>query len=149
MEWHPVFKVGRARISVSFTGGHLGDGCVTPAKFETSDRVVHAVIEKSAAFRSGMIRLASVVKEASDDVEKPVVSAVSHTAASAPRTVVAARTSDSNLFGEETMTFGSWDEAAHYLHKEKGIPMSRLIEPEECEREAGKFGITIQIEKKK
>lgn len=57
MEWHPVFNVGRTRLRVSFTGGHLCGGGTTPAVFETSDPVVQAVIEGSAAFRGNKIRL--------------------------------------------------------------------------------------------
>lgn len=60
MEWHPVFNVGRTRIAVSFTGGHLCGGGTTPAVFETDNPVVQAVIENSDAFRSNRIRLAWV-----------------------------------------------------------------------------------------
>ncbi len=59
MEWHPVFKVGRSRLQVSFTGGHLCGGACTPASFTTSDPVVQTVIERSAAYKSGRIRLIS------------------------------------------------------------------------------------------
>lgn len=58
MEWHPVFNIGRTRMRVPFTGGHLCGGGITPATYETSDPVVQAVIEDSAAFRSKRIRLA-------------------------------------------------------------------------------------------
>lgn len=57
MEWHPVFRAGRTRIQVPFTGGHLCGGACTPASYETSDPVVQMVIERSAAFRQGRIRL--------------------------------------------------------------------------------------------
>lgn len=55
MEWHPEFRVGRSRLTVPFTGGHLCGGACTPASFETADPVVQIVIEQSAYFRSGMI----------------------------------------------------------------------------------------------
>ncbi|MBO5445672.1 MAG: hypothetical protein J5995_10085 [Muribaculaceae bacterium] len=58
MEWHPVFCIGRTRMRVSFTGGHLCGGGTTPASYETDDPVVQAVIEGSAEFRRKRIRLA-------------------------------------------------------------------------------------------
>ena len=61
MEWHPVFRAGRTRLQVSFTGGHLCGGACTPAAYETSDSVVQAVIEASAAFRSGRINVVEVM----------------------------------------------------------------------------------------
>ncbi len=55
MEWHPVFKVGRSRLRVSFTGGHLCGGACTHASFTTSDPVVQAVIEHSEAYKNDKI----------------------------------------------------------------------------------------------
>lgn len=62
MEWHPVFKVGRTRLRVSFTGGHLCGGGCTPASFETSDPVLQKVVEGSEAFRSGRITVGMVME---------------------------------------------------------------------------------------
>lgn len=59
MEWYPIFKVGRMRLQLSFTGGHLCGGASTAASYETSDPVVQKVIESSAEFRNGRIKLAS------------------------------------------------------------------------------------------
>ena len=70
MEWHPEFRVGRGRIQVSFTGGHLCGGASTPASYETADPVVQTVIESSAAFRQGRIRL---VKEEGHTGRRPVL----------------------------------------------------------------------------
>lgn len=71
MEWHPIFKAGRTRIQVSFTGGHLCGGASTAATYETSDPVVQAVIERSEYFRSGRIRLGK--SENTDKSGKPEV----------------------------------------------------------------------------
>ena len=67
MEWHPEFRVGRTRLQVSFTGGHLCGGACTPASFETSDAVVQKVIEDSAAYRSGLISIGMVMDDGHPD----------------------------------------------------------------------------------
>ncbi len=62
-ECHPVFRAGRGRIRVPFTGGQLCAGGVRPASFSTSDPVLQAVIEASPQFRSGQIRTGEAAGE--------------------------------------------------------------------------------------
>ena len=131
MEWHPVFVAGRARLRVSFTGGHLGDGVCTPAVCETSDAVVQKVVESSEAFRSGRIRLAATYGGPAPDA-RPAPSA-----SSAPS---AQRKSD-----VADMEFEALDDAIDFLHMRKGIPTGRLLDKESCQREALALGISIVI----
>lgn len=149
MEWHPVFKAGRARIQVSFTGGHLGDGCITPASFETSDIVLQRVIEKSSAFRSGRIRLSATVREEGDSEAGSAAKAKADIKERPAVRKAEAASLQKDLFGMQTMVFESMDAAAEYLHEEKGIPLARLMEAEECRAEAVKIGINLKIGKKK
>ena len=117
MEWHPVFRVGRSRVQVSFTGGHLCGGGVTPASFETSDPVVQKVIEDSAAFRSGRIKVIAGCERRGSTRNPPEVS----------------------------MEFDDLDKAADFLQHKKGIPLDRVITLDQCVAEAKLIGIELKI----
>ena len=131
MEWHPEFRVGRGRLQVSFTGGHLCGGASTPASYETADPVVQKVIESSAAFRTGRI----VVKGGQNDrrLEKVALhSQAFHSAATR----------------NEAMEFDDIDKATDFLQYNKGIPIERLITPDQCVEEARMLGIDLKIKNK-
>lgn len=138
MEWHPVFKVGRTRLHVSFTGGHLCSGGNTPASYETSDPVVQTVIEKSAAFRSGKIRIGAVIESGkaensnmSELRNEPAMSVGTYTAVTAPR-------------NEFVMEYEDIEEVYEFLQHQKGVPLERLCSPDSCVTEAKRLGIVLK-----
>lgn len=145
MEWHPVFKVGRSRMQVSFTGGHLCGGGVTPASFETADAVVQSVIERSEAFRSGRIRLGLTLDEDPAPAPKPQPQK-QRVPAPAAQATAAATAPDTSL---TTETFETLDEAADFLHFNRGLPVARLMDEESCVREGAALGLRIVIKEKK
>lgn len=55
IDWNARIPVGKACMSVHFTGGALTKYGVTPAEFTTSDPFTQRVIEDSDYFRSGRI----------------------------------------------------------------------------------------------
>ena len=147
MEWHPVFHAGRTRVRVSFTGGHLCGGGMTPAVFETSDPVVQAVIERSEAFRSGRIRRAW---SRSDDAKDSGGNAWHRPVAEAPRcaeAVVRKAVKDPGV--SETVEFDSLDKAQDFLQFKKHVPTSRILDIDSCIREAAMLGITLKIKVRK
>lgn len=117
MEWHPVFKAGRTRLQVSFTGGHLCGGACTPAFFVTSDPVVQTIIEKSTAFRSGRIRLNKDSQVSVPEQEKK------------PAAI---------------FEYSSEEDIYDYLEKTHGLPVEQLCEEGACFREAKRLGITLR-----
>lgn len=125
MEWHPEFRIGRTRLQVSFTGGHLCGGACTPASFETSDPVVQKVIEGSAAFRNGRISIGKVMEDGQPDrrSERP-------------------RAQDLKV-----MEFDSMDAASDFLQKEKGVLIDSVLTPDQCVSEARGLGIELVIRK--
>ena len=127
MEWHPVFTVGRTRIQVPFTGGHLGEGSVTAATFETSDSAVQTVIERSDAFRSGRIRL------------RHTAGMKHHAAGNSPDMP------DRKVSGLIEMEFDSIGMASDFLQYDKGVPVERLMDEASCRAEARRLGFVIRI----
>ena len=130
MEWHPEFKVGRTRLQVSFTGGHLCGGACSPAVFETSDPVVQAVIEKSAPFRSGKIRVGAVREEA-DDMKKP-----DDKGETVPTVAVTEK--------QFELEYEDIEEVFEFLNHAKGVPLARLSTNESCFEEAKRLGIILK-----
>lgn len=55
IDWDARIPVGKACMSVHFTGGALTKYGVTPAEFTTSDPFTQRVIEDSEYFRTGRI----------------------------------------------------------------------------------------------
>ncbi len=127
MEWHPVFTVGRTRIQIPFTGGHLGEGSVTAATFETTDPAVQTVIERSEAFRSGRIRLRHTVgaQEFGPDSHKAI-------SVMKPQGLI-------------DMEFDSIGMASDFLQYDKGVPVERLMDEASCRAEARRLGFEIRI----
>lgn len=145
-----MFAVGRARIQVSFTGGHLGDGCSTPAKYTTSDPVVQKVIENSEHFRNGRIRVGAVYEE---PAPKPSYSkpAIQKTAAkeSPKETPASQKSAQQSLFdtdeGLTAMEFESYVAAGLYLQDHENVDKKLLLEDESIDAEARKRGIKLII----
>lgn len=117
MEWHPVFKVGRSRLQISFTGGNLCGGAATAASFETSDPVVQRVIEDSDYFQNGKIRLARTWDETPQKKE--------------PQKIIAQL---------EYTDIGNLRDSLHYDYK---LPILKLKDEESCRKEAEKLGIQL------
>lgn len=70
MDWTTQIKVGKATVSVHFTGGALTAYGVTPAKFSTSNTFFQNVIENSEQFKSGRIQLLGKMNVADDAATK-------------------------------------------------------------------------------
>lgn len=119
MEWHPEFRVGRTRLQVSFTGGHLCGGAATAAAYETSDPVVQAVIEQSAPFRNGRIRLVMGSGHSDRHAEGAVA--------------------------RKVMEFENLTAASDYLQDKKKIPVDRVLTAEQCIAEAKGVGIELKL----
>lgn len=66
MDWTTNINVGKAAVSVHFTGGALTAYGVTPAKYVTSSPFFQHVIENSDPFKNGRIKLLDVM-EVPDD----------------------------------------------------------------------------------
>lgn len=122
MEWHPVFRIGRTRLKVGFTGGHLCGGGCTPASFETADPVVQAVIEGSEAFRDRRIVIGF-----QEDM------AVGHGHAEV------ARRDDDCVF-----EYSDIEQICDFLHFRKGIPLERFDSEESIFREAARLGVVVR-----
>lgn len=145
MEWHPEFRVGRTRLQVSFTGGHLCGGACTPASFETSDEVVQKVIEDSSAFRSGRIRIGMVMEGSHPGrrSERPREASDTERAESASGAVVSMTDPHNNI----VMEFDSIDAASDFLQNEKGVPIDDVYTSEQCVAVARRLGIELVIRK--
>ncbi len=69
IDWKARIPVGKAAMSVHFTGGALTKYGVTPAEFTTTDHFTQRVIEDSEYFRSGRITVLRSIGTA--DVRQP------------------------------------------------------------------------------
>ncbi len=127
MEWHPVFKVGRSRLRVSFIGGHLCGGASTPAFYETTDPVVQAVIESSAEFRSGRIRLA-MESSNPESGQEPVCPSQANQDSGSQATI---------------FEYTKEDEIYDYLEQKRGVPVEQLCDSDSCFLEAKRLGVTL------
>lgn len=158
MEWHPVFKAGRSRLQVSFTGGHLCGGACTPASFETEDPVVQAIIEGSKAFNTGRITI-GMVMETGDDDRRPVGQRARD---NAETSVLASEgAAMDRAFGEAVgitaphektapniMEFVSVTAASDFLTVKKGVSAEKTMKAEHCVAEGAKLGIDVRIKEK-
>lgn len=124
MEWHPEIIVGRSRIKVSFEGGHFSGKGRTPATFETSDPVVQTVLENSAPFISGRIRLAPGFRKG---------------------ITLPASGGKGSVTTLNEMVFDNLSAARDYLTFEKNIPASEVMDAGDCVKVAAKVGINLKI----
>lgn len=132
MEWHPVFKVGRSRIQISFTGGHLCGGASNAAFFETSDPALQNIIENSSAFKNGCIRLGQEYKAAGAPIQpspKESVRANPHVDTNTKRFV---------------FEYDNIEDVYEFLQHKKGVPLERLSDKDSCYIEAERLGITLK-----
>ena len=143
MEWHPVLRAGRGRVKVSFTGGHLAEGCVTPASFTTSDAVVQRVIENSQYFRTGRIRLGS--QQADDEPpETPHKKGAPGKLVKKAEAPAAAPAGEATLFD---MEFEDTIAASDYLRYKKGVEKTEFFTGQNCIDKAKELGINMKIKK--
>lgn len=70
MDWTVQIKVGKAVVSVHFTGGALTAYGVTPAKFSTTNPFFQGVIENSTHFKNGRIMLLGEMEVPDDAATK-------------------------------------------------------------------------------
>lgn len=121
MEWHPEFRIGRTKVQIPFTGGHTCGGASTSACYETSDPVVQAIIEGSAPYRGGRIRLKgqSKEKEHNSSCKKGAGNAC-------------------------VFEYTDIEDVYDFLQREKGIPLDLLCSSDSCFKEAKKLGITLK-----
>ena len=158
MEWHPVFKIGRGTLQVSFTGGYLCGGARTSASFETSDPVVQKVIECSKPYRSQKIRLVyteascqgqdsrSQIPEARDQIpdigdQKP------ETRDQMPEARGQSPDSEANPQPpkeSEIFEYTKEEEIYEYLQHTHGIHVEQMSTKGSCYDEAERLGITLR-----
>lgn len=149
MEWHLEFKVGRTLLHIPFTGGHLCSGAHTVAVYETSDPVVQAVIEKSVAFRTGRIRLASELEipDASAEPKNAQGADLASNMASDPKVSCLSggtTTKDGKYSSLFVLEYKTEEEVFEFLHRKKGVPTARLCTPDSYKTEAEKLGIILK-----
>lgn len=137
MEWHPVFKVGRSRLQVSFTGGNLCGGAHTAASFETSDPVVQKVIEDSVPFRSKRISL--VYSEACDQKSETGTHGLSGSLGSLPPISDHPTPTESNIF-----EYSNEEDIYEYLQHTCGVSVDELSAEDSCYDVANRLGITLR-----
>lgn len=149
-----MFAVGRARIQVSFTGGHLGDGCQTPAKYSTSDPVVQRVIESSAAYAAGRIRLGASFPEpepkpGSEPKPEPKPAQVAQPEKTAECPVFTQEVSPalnrSKPVDVNEFEFEDLESLQDFLNSKKGVAMSKLNGKENCIKEANHLGFRVRL----
>lgn len=70
MDWTTNINVGKAAVSVHFTGGALTAYGVTPAKYATANPFFQHVIENSDQFKNGRIKLLDVMEVPDDAATK-------------------------------------------------------------------------------
>lgn len=83
MEWVCNIPVGRTKMRIEFTGGVLTKYGVSPAKYTTKDFFKQTLIENSALYKSGRIKLLTAVETNEDEdrlPEKPLAKAASGSA---------------------------------------------------------------------
>lgn len=127
MELHPEFTAGRTRIRIAFRGGHLSNGAITPASFETSDPVLQKVIEASHLYRSGRIRIGKRYGECGNISECTALTPI---------------TPPSRMLKADSI-----EDAADKLHFDYDVPLEHLCNEEAVKEMAGKLGLQLIIEK--
>lgn len=70
VECSRVFRIGALSVRCDFSGGAVNESGMVPAIHSTNNPITQAVIENSDCFKSGRIRLQSVIQEESDKEEK-------------------------------------------------------------------------------
>lgn len=125
MEWHPVIAVGRSRLRIPFEGGFFSGRGQSPAIFETSDEALQTMIEASALYEKGRIRLAPGF------------------------TPGAAAKETGKRSAARKMEFANLEQARDYLIMQKGAKRTSLLTASGCVETAAEFGIALNIKEDK
>lgn len=115
IDWKAKIPVGRARISVHFTGGALTKYGVTPAEFTTANPMMQRIIEDSAYYRSGRITVLRTVGEA--DVIKQL----------------------------KTIEVACIEDAIDYMREHYNVPAVKIRNMQSLQNVASKYQITFKI----
>lgn len=70
VECSRVFRIGALTVRCNFSGGAVNESGMVPAIYSTKNPITQVMIENSDSFKSGRIRLQSVIQEESDKEEK-------------------------------------------------------------------------------
>ena len=70
VECSRVFRIGALTVRCNFSGGAVNESGMVPAIYSTKNPITQVMIENSDSFKSGRIRLQSVIQEKSDKEEK-------------------------------------------------------------------------------
>lgn len=117
IEWHPVIKAGKVDFHFEFSGGALNAYGVTPAEFTTSDKVLQHVIEQSAYFKQGRIKLLRKMEIAE---AKPIAKVA------------------------EGREVNGYEEAKRVMKDEYGIDWKQLRTQEQVKKMAEQIGLLIK-----
>lgn len=147
MEWVCNIPVGRARMRVEFTGGVLTKYGVSPAKYTTNDLFKQTLIENSALYKAGRIRLLSAVE--TDEDEDRLAGNPGQAAAGggvespAPAADDGGKGLEAGRDGEGRLVVevGSLDDAKAYLNGKFGIPARELRSGSRIVAAAGENGV--------
>lgn len=126
LEWHTVIRCGRASLRVRFEGGALSGYGVTPAEFTTSNHVAQHIIENSAEFKSGRIKL---LRKRSLADEQPDVTESADIEAQAPV--------------RRTVHLSCREDARDWLIANCGVPAASLRSHDSIRSHAALHGITF------
>lgn len=126
LEWHTVIRCGRACLRVRFEGGALSGYGVTPAEFTTSNRVAQHIIENSAEFRSGRIKL---LRQRSLGDAHPDETAPANNKAGTPE--------------KRTVHLSCREDAREWLIANCGVPAASLRSHDSIRSHAALHGITF------
>lgn len=140
LEFSAEIKVGKATLSIPFTGGAMTLNGVYPATYTSTNEVEQAMIEHSPKFRSGQIFI--IAKYGEPDVKPettPVAKAEEPTAAEAEAEPVVEEETSGNA-----IRFTSLADAKEFL-AEKGIDISGIRLKSDAIELAKSHGIDIEF----
>lgn len=143
VEWMACLKVGRASLSVNFTGGSITTQGVIPASYTTDNSMIQTMIEHSDEYASGKIRL---VRQC-DSSEDLVVMSNKRGACPADSQVVtkeADEKASENASESSALKVSGLREAASYLHDHHGIALRKLTTQAAVDAAAEQFGVKFE-----
>lgn len=139
IDWNAKIPVGKASLSVHFTGGALTKYGVTPAEFATADPVVQHIIEHSGYYTSGRISTLRV----SEVCAPPGAKRVAVKTADSTRT--AAREQSRLAAGSGAVVeVGCLEDAAEYLREKFGVPSVNLRNRASIDENARQNNVTFK-----
>lgn len=130
IDWEANIRAGRANIKVHFTGGAMTRYGVTPAEFTTDNPFFQKVIENSAHFRNGTIRVLRRFEIGSATPETPESTPAADAAetAAVPGTV-------------QEVTAGCLQDAQEYLRDKFEIPTYKVTSKAKADSLAASNGV--------